>query len=656
MKYGYIRVAAAIPEAKVANCEWNATQIINLMQQAEQQQVEVLVFPELSVTAYTCADLFFQNELLETAQHALQEILLSSCELNLIAVVGMPLRVGQQLFNTAVVLQRGQMLAIVPKTHLPNHNEFYEKRWFAPASATSCKSTELLGQIVPFGTDLLVEYGPVTFGVEICEDLWVPVPPSVQAALQGAGLMVNLSATNELAGKNAYLRQLIEQQSARTNTAYLYASAGFGESSTDLVYTGNGLVAENGQLVAESERFSFTKQLVVTEVDYDKLMAERLRNTNFFNDRNNEVYRRVRAVFNTSDFQGFNRIVNPHPFVPATKKMNESCEEIFSIQAAGLAQRWKHTKAQTLVLGISGGLDSTLALLVCVRAADRLGYDRKRIIGITMPGFGTTDRTYTNAVALIESLGVSFREISIREAALQHFSDIGHDATVHDVTYENTQARERTQILMDVANQTGGLVVGTGDLSELALGWATYNGDHMSMYGVNSGVPKTLVRYLVDWASQQTEGIAGKQDSGSDEPLVTGEQVSTTSATAHRSYQILQDILSTPVSPELLPASDDGTISQKTEDIVGPYELHDFFLYYTIRFGFSPDKILFLARYAFNNTYDETTIQKWLKIFLKRFYSQQFKRSCMPDGPKVGSINLSPRGDWRMPSDATYTE
>lgn len=623
MKHGYIRVAAAIPEVKVAHCEWNAVQITDLMQQAEQQQVEVLAFPELSVTAYTCADLFFQNDLLEQATTALQQILLSSCDLNVIVLVGMPLRIGQQLFNTAVVLQRGQMLAIVPKTHLPNHNEFYEKRWFAPASASSVKTVEILGQTVPFGTDLLVDYGPVTLGVEICEDLWVPAPPSVQAALQGAGLLVNLSATNELAGKNAYLRQLIAQQSARINAAYLYASAGFGESSTDVVYTGNALIAENGQLVAESERFSFSAQLVITEVDYDKLMAERMRNTNFFNDRHPVAYRRVNAIFGSVEFQGFHRTVDPHPFVPAQDKMDEACEEIFSIQAAGLARRWAHTKAQSLVLGISGGLDSTLALLVCVRAADRLGYDRKRIIGITMPGFGTTDRTYTNAVALIRSLGVGFREISIREAALQHFSDIGHDASVHDVTYENTQARERTQILMNVANQTGGLVVGTGDLSELALGWATYNGDHMSMYGVNSGVPKTLVRYLVDWASQQEASA------------------------------ILQDILSTPVSPELLPAGHDGTISQKTEDIVGPYELHDFFLYYTIRFGFSPAKILFLALQAFQEVYDEATIRKWQDTFRRRFYSQQFKRSCMPDGPKVGSINLSPRGDWRMPSDAS---
>lgn len=634
MKQGYIRVAAAIPEVKTANCEWNARQIIGLMEQAEQQQVEVLVFPELSVTAYTCADLFFQNELQEKALAGLQEILLSSCDLNVIAVVGMPLRVGQQLFNTAVVLQHGQMLAVVPKTHLPNHNEFYEKRWFAPATATPLKEIELLGQTVAFGTDILVKYGRVCMGVEICEDLWVPVPPSTQAALQGAGLLVNLSATNELAGKNAYLRQLIAQQSARTNAAYLYASAGFGESSTDVVYTGNALIAENGQLVAESKRFSFSFQLVVSEVDYDKLMAERLRNTNFFNDRNAVAYRRVAAFFRDVEFEGLHRSINPHPFVPARENMNDSCEEIFSIQAAGLAQRWRHTKAQSLVLGISGGLDSTLALLVCVRAADQLGYDRKQIIGITMPGFGTTNRTYTNAVALIQSLGVSFREISIRDAALQHFSDIGHDATVHDITYENTQARERTQILMDIANQTGGLVVGTGDLSELALGWATYNGDHMSMYGVNSGVPKTLVRYLVDWASQQS---------------------TSTSAPNNTTYRILQDILSTPVSPELLPAGNDGTISQKTEDIVGPYELHDFFLYYTIRFGFSPSKILFLALHAFKEVYDETTIRKWQETFRRRFYSQQFKRSCMPDGPKVGSINLSPRGDWRMPSDASFS-
>ncbi|MDX9749148.1 MAG: NAD(+) synthase [Paludibacter sp.] len=634
MKHGYIRIAAAIPEVRVSDCRWNVLEMGKLIDQAIQQQVEIITFPELSVTAYTCGDLFFQQKLLNQSLEALQQLLLKSSESRLIIIAGMPVLVDDRLFNVAVVLQSGNILGIVPKTHLPNHNEFYEKRWFAAATEACRREIQLNGQLVAFGTDLLFEYGEAVFGIEICEDLWVPQPPSTQAAMQGATLIFNLSATNELAGKNAYLRQIIGQQSARTHTGYVYASAGIGESSTDLVYTGNGIIAENGQLIAVSERFKQSEQLVVSEIDIEKLKAERLRNTNFFSERSPVPYRRIRADYHPVDFGSMSRKIHPHPFVPETDKRSESCEEIFAIQAAGLAQRWRHTGAQTLVLGISGGLDSTLALLVSVKAADLLGYQRERILGITMPGFGTTGRTYANAVQLIKSLGVSFREISIKEACLQHFSDIGHDASVHDVTYENTQARERTQLLMDIANQTGGLVVGTGDLSELALGWATYNGDHMSMYGVNSGVPKTLVRYLVDWASQKTDEVT---------------------------RAVLQDILATPVSPELLPAGDNDSIQQKTEDIVGPYELHDFFLYYMIRFGFSPEKILYLAKQAFSaqeneTNYDEATIQKWLKIFLKRFYNQQFKRSCMPDGPKVGSINLSPRGDWRMPSDASFTE
>jgi NAD+ synthase (glutamine-hydrolysing) len=626
MKHGFIRVAAAIPEVKVANCGWNTNQIITLMKEAESRQVELLSFPELSITAYTCGDLFFQRQLLQQAKDALEKLLLASADTELVIIVGMPIELGQQLFNVAVILQSGSILGMVPKSHLPNHNEFYEKRWFAPASSAS--DTEILfnGQLVPFGTDILFQYGSLRFGIELCEDLWVPSPPSTQAALQGATVIFNLSATNELAGKHHYLRQLIEQQSARTHTAYVYASAGTGESSTDLVYAGNALIAENGLLVATSQRFSYSAQLVSTEIDVEKLQAERLRNTNFFNDKSDKSYRTVQAKLVRQEWSQLTRTINPHPFIPPVDKMAEACEEIFSIQAAGLAQRWRHTQVQTLVVGISGGLDSTLALLVCVKAADQLGFDRKRIIGITMPGFGTTGRTYSNAVKLIESLGVTFREIDIKEASMQHFKDIGHDPQLHDVTYENTQARERTQILMNVANQSGGLVVGTGDLSELALGWATYNGDHMSMYGVNGGIPKTLVRYLVDWASRQSD---------------------------ETSFTILQDVVATPVSPELLPAGKDGGILQKTEDIVGPYELHDFYLYYMVRFGFTPEKILYLATAAFEGKYTEEIIQKWLTTFLKRFYAQQFKRSCMPDGPKVGSINLSPRGDWRMPSDAS---
>ncbi len=438
-------------------------------------------------------------------------------------------------------------------------------------------------------------------------------------------MIFNLSASNELTGKHAYRRQLIEQQSARCNAGYVYASAGHGESTTDTVFSGNGMIAENGKIIASSERFSYEPQLVVSEIDIERLQAERIRSGNFHCDKSERIYRKIKIE--DAHFVNFElkRTFDKHPFVPPLSYRNESCNEIFSIQMGGLAKRWQHTQAETLVLGISGGLDSTLALLVCVKTADKLGYDRKRIVGITMPGFGTTDRTYTNAVNLMKALGITSREISIKDACIQHFKDINHNPNQHDVTYENTQARERTQILMDIANQQNGLVIGTGDLSELALGWATYNGDHMSMYAVNSGVPKTLVRYLVGWAAQQLD---------------------------EKSKNILKDVLDTPVSPELLPADENGHIAQKTEDLVGPYELHDFFLYYFVRFGFSPEKILFLAQHAFAGLYTAEIVEKWLKVFIRRFFAQQFKRSCMPDGPKVGSINLSPRGDWRMPSDA----
>jgi len=542
-----------------------------------------------------------------------------------VIIVGMPVRIQSQLFNTAVVLQGGHILGVVPKTHLPNNNEFYEKRWFSSATTTDIQSIYLSGAEVPFGTNLLFSDGKFSFSIELCEDLWVPIPPSSQHALHGADIIFNLSATNELIGKHNYLRQLVEQQSARCVAGYVYASAGAGESTTDVVYAGNGLIAENGKIVAASERFSFEPQLIVNDIDIERLQADRLRNSNYANDKSGRAYQIIKledAHFTNFDLK---RTYNKHPFVPALTNRDTSCEEIFSIQVGGLAKRWSHTHSETVVLGISGGLDSTLALLVCVKTADKLGYDRERIIGITMPGFGTTDRTYSNAVNLMQSLGITLLEIPIKDACIQHFKDIDHDPKVHDVVYENTQARERTQILMDIANQRNGLVIGTGDLSESALGWATYNGDHMSMYAVNSGVPKTLVRYLVDWASNQLDAI---------------------------SKEILRDILDTPVSPELLPADEHGDIAQKTEDIVGPYELHDFFLYYLVRFGFSPAKILFLAKNAFAETYADEVIEKWLKIFIRRFFAQQFKRSCIPDGPKVGSINLSPRGDWRMPSDA----
>ena len=625
MNKGFVKIAAAIPELKVADCAFNVEKIVELLQRAEQEKVQVVCFPELSVTAYTCADLFFQEKLLLDAEKRLTELQLATFSLTAVTVVGMPLRVDNQLFNVAVVLQGGHILGVVPKTNLPNNNELYEKRWFASAKSTDATTIKIGGEEVPFGTDILFTDRKFSFAIELCEDLWVPIPPSSQHAVHGADIIFNLSATNELIAKHHYLCQLIEQQSARCNSGYVYASSGFGESTTDVVYAGNGLIAENGKMIASSERFLLESQLVVSEIDVERLRADRMRNTNFSNEKSDKKYR----IVNIEDahFTNFElkRKFGKHPFVPAMTHRNESCEEIFSIQVGGLAKRWQHTKAETLVLGISGGLDSTLALLVCVKTADKLGIDRKSIIGITMPGFGTTDRTYLNALNLMKSLGISQKEISIKDACIQHFNDIGHDASLHDVTYENTQARERTQILMDIANKHNGIVIGTGDLSELALGWATYNGDHMSMYAVNSGIPKTLVRYLVDWVSHTLEG---------------------------ETELILRDVLDTPVSPELLPADEKGEIAQKTEDLVGPYELHDFFLYYFVRFGFAPEKIRFLANNAFDGDYTDEVIVKWLKVFLRRFFAQQFKRSCMPDGPKVGSINLSPRGDWRMPSDA----
>jgi len=626
MNNGFVRVAAAIPELRVADCIYNVARMTELVRKGEEEKVQVICFPELSLTGYTCADLFQQQQLLSDAQKALNELQLLTFATTSVIIVGMPVRVQSHLFNTAVVLQGGHVLGVVPKTHLPNNNEFYEKRWFTSGALADSQTITISGEEVPFGTDILFSDGKFTFGVEICEDLWVPIPPSSQQALHGAEIIFNLSATNELIGKHQYLRQLIEQQSARCNAGYVYASAGAGESTTDVVYAGNGLIAENGKIISASDRFSFDPQLIVTDIDIDRLQAERIRNTNYANDKSARIYRTIQLEDAHFTHYDLKRIFDKHPFVPSITNRDESCHEIFSIQIGGLAKRWQHTQSDTVVIGISGGLDSTLALLVSVKTADKLGYERKRIVGVTMPGFGTTDRTYTNAINLMKSLGITLLEISIKDACLQHFKDINHDPKLHDVVYENTQARERTQILMDIANKQHGLVIGTGDLSEMALGWSTYNGDHMSMYAVNSGVPKTLVRYLVDWAAHQLDAT---------------------------SEDILRDILDTPVSPELLPADANGDIAQKTEDIVGPYELHDFFLYYMVRFGFSPSKILFLAKNAYANTYPDDVIEKWLKIFIHRFFSQQFKRSCIPDGPKVGSINLSPRGDWRMPSDAT---
>lgn len=630
MNYGFVKVAAAVPRVHIADCRFNAERIENQITTADAQGVQIIIFPELCITGYTCGDLFGQQLLLEEAEMALIQILNNTRQLDIISILGMPVVVNSTVINAAVAIQKGKVLGVVPKTYLPNYKEFYEQRWFTSALEVREESVRLCGQMVPMGTNLLFETADTTFGIEICEDLWSTIPPSSSLALQGAEILFNMSADNEGIGKHSYLRSLISQQSARCIAGYVFASSGFGESTTDVVFAGNGLIYENGVLLACSPRFSFEEQLIVSEIDVEHLRAERRINTTFAASKGNfpgKTALRITTDFVNSKELNLTRTFNPHPFVPQGAALDERCEEVFSIQVAGLAQRMVHTGAKTAVIGISGGLDSTLALLVCVKTFDKLGLSREEILGVTMPGFGTTDRTYHNAIDLMKSLGISLREISIKDACIQHFKDIGHDINVHDVTYENSQARERTQILMDIANQIGGLVIGTGDLSELALGWATYNGDHMSMYGVNGSVPKTLVKHLVEWVALN----------GMDE----------------RSKATLLDIVATPISPELIPADENGDIAQKTEDLVGPYELHDFFLYYFLRCGFRPSKIYFLATGAFEGIYDRETIKKWLYIFFRRFFNQQFKRSCLPDGPKVGSISLSPRGDWRMPSDAS---
>ena len=632
MNYGFVKVAAAVPRVKVADCKFNSERLEGLITIAEGKGVQILTFPEMCITGYTCGDLFAQQLLLEQAEMALIQILNSTRQLDIISILGMPVVVNSTVINAAVVIQKGKILGVVPKTYLPNYKEFYEHRLFTAPLQVSENSVRLCGQIVPMGNNLLFETAETTFGIEICEDLWATVPPSSSLALQGAEIIFNLSADDEGIGKHNYLCSLISQQSARCISGYVFSSSGFGESTTDVVFAGNGLIYENGYLLARSERFCMEEQLIINEIDVECIRAERRVNTTFAANKANcpgkEAVRISTEFVNSKDLN-LTRTFNPHPFVPQGSELNSRCEEIFSIQIAGLAQRLLHTGARTAVIGISGGLDSTLALLVCVKTFDKLGLSRKDILGITMPGFGTTDRTYHNAIDLMNSLGVSIREISIREACIQHFKDIGHDLNIHDVTYENSQARERTQILMDIANQTWGMVIGTGDLSELALGWATYNGDHMSMYGVNGSIPKTLVKYLVEWVAHNRVDEASRAT--------------------------LLDIVDTPISPELIPADENGNIKQKTEDLVGPYELHDFFLYHFLRFGSSPVKIYFLAQQAFKDNYDKETIKKWLYTFFRRFFQQQFKRSCLPDGPKVGSVSLSPRGDWRMPSDAMAT-
>lgn len=688
MDFGFVRVAAVVPRVKVADVNANVAEICRLAEDAERQEVSIAVFPELSVTGYTCADLFGQQLLIGKAEEGIKQLKSFSRGKKLTMVVGVPVRVAGNLYNCAAVIHNGKLSGLVPKIHLPGYNEFYESRWFSSGAdflydteratapvyddAKNCSSPAAGAEIVYAGAkvnvfpNLLFNVGRSTFAIEICEDLWTPVPPSSHHALAGADIILNLSASNEVLMKHKYRHELIGQQSARTVSAYVYSSCGYGESTQDLVFSGSSMIYENGSLLAESERFMMQGNLITADIDIEKLAVLRQKQNTFHTvspngTRDGQDARRYVKINVCdgcqTDFEKcLKRHVEPHPFVPgfnvsidsdsseeellkktaAISERNARCREITDIQVMGLATRLAHINCKTAVIGISGGLDSTLALLVAVLAFDKLGWDRKRIIGITMPGLGTTVRTKSNAQDLMETLGVTAREIPIGKAVAQHFADIGQDPNVTDVTYENSQARERTQILMDVANKEGGIVVGTGDLSELALGWATYNGDHISMYGVNASIPKTLVKYLVGWAADN--------------------HFNENCCDAQRSVrEILLDIIDTPISPELKPADNNGEIAQKTEDLVGPYELHDFFLYNMFRFGYAPSKIYFLARKAFGGVYDDAVILKWLKTFISRFFGQQFKRSCLPDGPKVGSVSLSPRGDWRMPSDAWKT-
>ena len=627
MKDGFIKVAAITTHVKVADCVYNARQTALMLKKASAEGIKLAVFPELGITAYTCADLFRQRTLLEGALNGLKHVLDASKSLDIVAVVGLPLVVTDKLYNCAAVISKGEVLAVVPKSCIPNYGEYYERRWFtsAPGSNTTI---DILGYTVPFGTNLLFccsQLPNFCFAIEICEDLWVPAPPSSMHAQAGATVIVNLSASNELIGKDQYRHELVKGQSGRALCAYVYANAGSGESSTDLVFTGHNMIAENGIMLAEQELGD--QGLLTADIDIERLGSERLRVSTFF-DIIEIPYMKVYFSLTVTETH-IKRHFERFPFVPSHEKdLDSRCKQIIRLQATALATRIAHTNVQSVVVGVSGGLDSTLALLVAIEAFDRLGLARANVVAITMPCFGTTKRTMDNAIMLCQSLGVTLRSIDITKAVEIHFNDIGHDKNVHDVVFENSQARERTQVLMDVANQVNALVIGTGDLSELALGWATYNGDHMSMYAVNSSIPKTLVRHLVSyWARTQKGSVLEK---------------------------VLLDILDTPVSPELLPAIQ-GAMSQPTEKIIGPYELHDFFLYYGIRWAFRPAKILRIALITFAGLYDRPTILKWLKLFYRRFFSQQFKRSCLPDGPKIGSVALSPRGDWRMPSDAAVS-
>ena len=624
MKNGFVKVAAATPDIRVADVEFNTQNIINAMEEAQKNGAKILVFPELCVTGYTCSDLFDHSVLLKASRKALLEIAENTNDKDMLVFVGAPLEVNGKLYNVAAAMNQGEIIGFTTKTFLPNYGEFYEMRQFTPGPQTVREIT-FEGKKIPFGPQILFqaeEMEELVVAAEICEDVWSPVPPSIQAALEGATVIVNCSASDETIGKDTYRRALISGQSARLISGYIYANAGEGESTTDLVFGGHNIIAENGTILKESSRY--VNEIIYSELDLQRITGERRKNTTF-QPLDEETL--VRVPFTVEETKTFlTRTFPKKPFVPSDEQTRaQRCEEILTIQAMGLKKRLAHTNARTAVVGISGGLDSTLALLVTARAFDMLGRDKKDIIAVTMPCFGTTDRTYQNACEMSKKVGATLIEVSIADAVNVHFRDIGHDPEDHSVTYENCQARERTQVLMDIANKTWGMVIGTGDLSELALGWATYNGDHMSMYGVNASVPKTLVRHLVKYAADDTKDEALKN--------------------------VLYDVLDTPVSPELLPPKD-GDIAQKTEDLVGPYELHDFFLYFMLRFGYEPSKIFRIACMTFDGEYDKETIFKWLETFCRRFFSQQFKRSCLPDGPKVGTVALSPRGDWRMPSDA----
>ena len=626
-QYGYMRVAAAVPRVHIADAHRNAEGALKIMQEAFDEGVEIVVMPELSLVGYTCGDMVLQNKLLTDAERALEWLMQECADIPTVGIVGLPVVFADRLYNCAAIFAQGQLWGIVPKSYIPNYGEFSELRWWVSGYSIKDRMIRFAGQEAPFGSDLLFDLHGVEFGVEICEDMWVPVPPSSIQAVQGAKLLFNLSASPESVRKHDYLLSLIAEQSSRTMAAYIYASSGHGESSSDLVFAGNAVVAELGRVLGVSKRFVRNDRMVISDIDVEYISTRRTARNTFYYPEAPEM-RVVEVCVDEICHQGdLRRHIEPIYFVPEDEAARAAhCKEVFAIQSAGLAQRLEHTNCNKVVLGISGGLDSTLALLAVCDTFDLLGLDRKGIIGVTMPGFGTTDRTYQNALSMIKELGCTLREIPIKEACMQHFKDIGLDVDERSVAYENSQARERTQILMDVANMCGGMVVGTGDMSELALGWATYNGDQMSMYGINSSVPKTLVKHMVDWyANTRAEGLL---------------------------RDALLDVVATPVSPELLPATESGEIAQKTEDVVGPYELHDFFLYCTLRRRYAPAKIVMLATLAFDGVYTKVEIIKWLKIFFRRFFSQQFKRSAMPDGPKVGAVGLSPRGDLHMPSDA----